>query len=701
MDGLEQDRHAAAGKSPQGIHIDLPPPPAELSFEPPLAAAKVRAFLFDDPPIDAQLYAVDGLSEQVVLAGPRGVRHVLPFDRLRALQIRAFPIPASHPLHAHAAPRLQAQIRFRDQRSQTLAVIASINDRNGLHLFRVEEGRGLRVFIPWRAIARVDVDTPAGLIDSAVVAEAPLPEPAPPAKPEPEPPADVQHTPAAQLAQRLGLPVADLAAVTLTRAVLDEVPASLAREHRVLPLGYAGERLRVAMSVPTDTETMQLLQFLTGRSLLVEVAPETELLRLIDQSYEFLDEDQDFAQLEASSESTNRASADRRELESLSAAKPVVRLVNNIILEAVRRNASDIHIRPGEKDVELIFRIDGDLVPVRRFARSLLPALVGRIKILGGMDITEHRLPQDGQARIRERDRATDLRLSVLPSIEGASVVIRLLKATVGLKDVGDIGLSPPDTVRFKDALDRSNGMILVTGPTGSGKSTTLYAALNAVIQQNVNIITVENPVEFHIPGITQIPINAEVGMTFAAALRNILRHDPDVIMVGEIRDSETAKIAVESALTGHLLLSTLHTNSAVSTIARMIEMGVESYLLRATLLGVLAQRLVKRNCPDCRVPDDVSAHIRELLGVGQTEVFTRGKGCGSCGGTGVRGRCMTYEYLVATPAVRQLIAPGVDDTVLQEQAIRDGMVPLTQHAIGLARAGTIPLDEAYKTRLE
>lgn len=689
----------AAAKAVEGIHIDLPPPPAELAFESPLAAAKVRAYLFDDAPIDAQLYAVDGLREQAVLAGPRGVRHVLPFERIRALQIRPFQIPEGHALRSSTPARMQVQIQFRDQRAQVLDVVASINDRNGLHLFRVEGDHAYRLFIPWHAIARVDVDTPALLpIDPQIVI-------APPAAAV----ADISADPApveirtaeqaeVQLAHRLGLPVADLAGRSVERAVLDEIPAAIARDHRVLPLGYVGDRLRVAMAVPTDAEALQLLQFLTGRTLLVEVADADALLRLIDNSYEFLDQDQDFAALEAEKP---REASDRRELESLSAAKPVVRLVNNVVLEAIRRNASDIHIRPGEKDVELIFRIDGELVPVRRFARSLLPGIVGRIKILGTMDITEHRTPQDGQARIRDHERATDLRISVMPSIEGESIVIRLLKATVGLKDVGDIGLSTLDTQRFKDALDRSNGMILVTGPTGSGKSTTLYAALNAVIQQNVNIITVENPVEFHIPGITQVPINAEVGMTFAAALRNILRHDPDVIMVGEIRDQETAKIAVESALTGHLLLSTLHTNSAVATIARLIEMDVEAYLLRATLLGVLAQRLVRRNCPACKEVAQVDPHIRELLGVSQNDVFFRGRGCSNCGGTGVRGRCMTYEYLVATPGLRALIVPGVDESVLQKQAIHDGMVPLTQHAIDLARAGTIALEEAYKTRLE
>jgi type IV pilus assembly protein PilB len=501
------------------------------------------------------------------------------------------------------------------------------------------------------------------------------------------------------LALKFDLPMTTLAE-KIPKDVLDEVPGAIARDHLALPLGFHNEQLRIAMSAPADINTIQLLQFLTGHSLLVEVAPADGLLRKIEASYEFLDENRDFAAMEANSGRQERDDS-RVVLEAISAAKPVVRLVNNVIGEAIRRNASDIHIRPGEKDVELIFRIDGDLTLIRRFPIALLRAIVGRIKVLARMDITEHRLPQDGQIHFRNRDRTTDIRISVMPSIEGESVVMRLLLVTMGTKNIPEIGLSPGDTQRLKRSLDRSHGLILVTGPTGSGKSTTLYAALNDVIQRNVNIITVENPVEFHIPGITQIPINADIGMTFATALRNILRHDPDVIMIGEIRDRETAKIAVESAQTGHLVLSTLHTNSAVSTISRLVEMGVDSYLVKATLLGVLAQRLVRRNCTECRVPEQVDPHVRKVLGVPETEEFSRGAGCETCAGNGVRGRRMTYELLAATPTLRKLIVAGVDESLLQMQAVRDGMVPLTQHAIGIARAQEISLQEAYLTRLE
>lgn len=681
--------------------VDLQRPPEELAFEPVLRGAQVQVHLFDEARNDGFLLGLDGQAGLVYVERSEGGHLALSLERVRLLVFRPYPVPPAAQRALAGREVGSMRIEFRDHRRFEISCQFSSSDRMGMHLHAVQANRVRRLFVPRTAILHADREPV-----SHVAGDRARSEPSATPRVADGPRSGHGHasgTPrprdCAALASRLGLPVADLVHRDTTRLLLDEIPAMIARRHRALPLGLVGDHLRVAMSSPTDTESLQLLQFLTGRSLQVEVADEEELLQVIEESYEFLDQDHDFEALEASSERA-KTGDDSQELQSLSAAKPVVRLVNNILLEAVRRNASDVHIRPGENDVELIFRIDGQLVPIRRFSRGLLRAIVSRIKVLGQMDLTEHRVPQDGQARLRSRD--TDLRISVIPSIEGESVVIRLLRATVGMKDLADLGLSAADTQHLRDALDRQHGMLLVTGPTGSGKSTTLYAALNAVIQRNVNIITLENPVEYHIPGIVQIPINAEVGMTFAAALRNVLRHDPDVVMVGEIRDRETAKIAVECSLTGHLLLSTLHTNSAVSTITRLIEMGVESYLARATLIGVLAQRLVRRTCPECRMIDEDShVHVRKLLGVDVNEPFYRGKGCSACGGTGTRGRCMTYEYLVATTALRQLIAPGVDEAALQAQALSDGMVPLVQHALSLARAGTIDLLEAYRTRVE
>jgi type IV pilus assembly protein PilB len=497
------------------------------------------------------------------------------------------------------------------------------------------------------------------------------------------------------LAAKLGLPLVALGDLDIPRDVLDVIPPEVALDIRCLPLSLAGNLLRVATANPGDVESIHLIQFLTGKRVQVEVADFDDLQRALRIHYGDSVAETTFKQLGADLDELPK-----QHIMALAEQRPVVRLVDQIILGALRQRASDVHIRPGEHDVELVYRIDGQLVPIRRFSRALLPAVIGRIKIIGGMDITERRVPQDGQARIREGEVMVDMRLSIVPTIEGESVVIRLLSTGIVMKSIAELGLSAVDLARFTEVLDRSHGMVLVTGPTGSGKSTTLYAVLNTIIKRNLNIITIEEPVEYHIPGIEQVPINADIGMTFAAALRNILRHDPDVIMVGEIRDKETAKIAVQSALTGHLLLSTLHTNSASASITRLIEMGVDDFLIRSTLLAVVAQRLVRQNCRACLVPEPIDEVVRTVMGVGADEVFSIGQGCDTCKNTGVAGRRMAYELLIVTPQLRQSITPSADSDTIEAQAVADGMVPLTQHALTLARAGIIPLAEAYRTRL-
>ena len=347
------------------------------------------------------------------------------------------------------------------------------------------------------------------------------------------------------------------------------------------------------------------------------------------------------------------------------------------------------------------FRIDGELIRQRSFNKQLLSAIIRRLKIFGGMDISEHRVPQDGRARIRYSGKEVDLRLSIMPGIYGEDVVIRLLDTQFAMQHMEDLGYEGDDAERIRHLLTRSNGMFLVTGPTGSGKSTTLYTAIAQIRSDKINIITVEDPVEYRMDGITQIQINPQTGYTFAKTLKHILRHDPDVIMLGEIRDQETAKMAVESALTGHLVLSTLHTNSAATTVTRFLEIGTESYLLSSTLLGVLAQRLVRANCTECLVPENPSPGIRKMMGVGPDEVFYKGAGCEYCKQRGTKGRRAVYELLVMTGGMRNLLQPGVQADTLQEQAIREGMTPLTEHALHLARERIISLEEAYAVRLE
>lgn len=390
------------------------------------------------------------------------------------------------------------------------------------------------------------------------------------------------------------------------------------------------------------------------------------------------------------------------EARRLAREQPVVRLVHDLIADAVVRRASDIHLRPGEHATDVLYRIDDELVPVRSLMRALHPAAVSRIKVLGGMNLAEHRTPQDGRTSFTLDDGTrVDLRISILPTVFGESAVVRLLDSRQSLWDLDQLGLTEADRVRVEDVMARSHGMFLTTGPTGCGKSTTLYAMLLELRKQRINILTIEDPVEFHIADIQQMQVNRAAGFTFASAMRNFLRHDPDVIMVGEIRDRETAGIAVESALTGHLLLSTLHTNTAATTVTRLLDLGVEPYLLRASLLAVMSQRLVRLTCPHCREVEDVSAHMRETLGIHAAEVFYRGRGCVQCEGLGVYGRQAVYELLMMTPRLRELVVPGAEADTIHRVAMEEGMTPITQAAVILARSGAIALAEAWRVRAD
>jgi type IV pilus assembly protein PilB len=470
----------------------------------------------------------------------------------------------------------------------------------------------------------------------------------------------------------------------------------------VMPLMLHGERLVVAMQDPMDMETNNLLRFTSGHSIEVAVATREDIERAIQRNYigagsrikelHLLEgRDVDPAQLERV----------LQEEERLGRESPIVRLVNRLIAEGIGRRASDIHMHPTRDGVDLSYRIDGALVPVRNLHKSVLRALVSRIKILGRMNIAERRLPQDGSARVVHEGKVVDLRFSVIPTVDGESVVIRILNTQAGLRSISQLGFVPRDEAHFADLLHRSNGLVLVTGPTGCGKSTTLYAAVGEVRKQNVNLITVEDPVEYHIDGIEQIQVHPVAGYSFARALRHILRHDPDVIMIGEIRDAETAKIAIESALTGHLVLSTLHTNDAASAVTRLMEIGVEPYLLSATLLGVLAQRLVRCNCRRCIAAEEIDPAVRKHLGVAADEVFFRGHGCEECNQTGYSGRMAVYELLRATSDLRDLVVDGVTSATLHVQALKDGMTPLTQNAIAQARLRRTSLAEVYRVRLD
>lgn len=497
------------------------------------------------------------------------------------------------------------------------------------------------------------------------------------------------------LAQQLGIAQVSLENFDIQPAVLKLLPESLARRYLVMPLMLDGERLIVASADPTHCELLNLLGFVTGKSVETVLASTLDVEQAINRSYGGATAEQ------LPENETAEQSLSLHRIKQLAEDKPTVRFVDALLEEAISRRASDIHLVPGEHDLAILLRIDGVLIENRRIKHSNLAAIVSRIKIIGGMNIAERRLPQDGRHMVKLTDRTIDLRLSVIPTVHGESVVIRILDTRQSLKSLDQIGFSGHDAERFRDLISHNQGIVLVTGPTGSGKSTTLYAALNDIKTTGVNIITVEDPVEYQIDGIRQIQVKTQIGFTFARALRHILRHDPDVIMVGEIRDQETAMMATESALTGHLVLSTLHTNSAATTITRLLEIGIAPYLLNASLLGVLAQRLVRRNCPHCLVPEEVPAHVRSALGLSRDEPFYVGSGCEHCRNLGFAGRVAAYELLEVSPALRAMIEPSVSAQKIEQQAIADGMRPLTQSALQLARAKLIPLNEVYRVRLE
>ena len=497
------------------------------------------------------------------------------------------------------------------------------------------------------------------------------------------------------LAQQLGIAQVSLENFDIQPECLKLVPESLARRYLVVPLMLDGERLIVASPDPTHCELLHLLGFVTGKPVEAVLANANEVEQAISRLYASATA-HELPENEASEQSLSL-----HRIKQLAEDPPTVRFVDSLLEEAISRRASDIHLRPGEHDVVILLRIDGVLLEIRRVKHSNLSAIVSRIKIIGGMNIAERRLPQDGRHMVRQGERTIDLRLSIMPTVHGESVVIRILDTRQSLKTLDQIGFNGRDVERFRDLISHNQGIVLVTGPTGSGKSTTLYAALNGIKSSGVNIITVEDPVEYQIDGIRQIQVKPQIGYTFARALRHILRHDPDVIMVGEIRDQETAMMATESALTGHLVLSTLHTNSAATTITRLLEIGIAPYLLNASLLGVLAQRLVRRNCPHCLVEEEVSAHVRSTLGLSRDEPFYVGSGCEHCRNLGFAGRVAAYELLEVTPALRALIEPSVSAQSIEQQAIHDGMRPLTQSALQLARDKLIPLNEVYRVRLE
>ena len=511
---------------------------------------------------------------------------------------------------------------------------------------------------------------------------------------------DASHI-ALALGRKFGIPYVELDQFHIDPKVFNRVPLELALQHNVLPLAEVNGAIILAMENPLDWDARAAISFHTNRYVDAVIASSRDISETLGRYYDrhgMEDDDLTISPVWEDSSELSALSTDSKLADG--EQSPVVRMLNAILQQAVTHNASDLNIRPEKDRVNIFFRIDGKEQFIRSVNKSMLPALVSRIKVTGRMNLAEHRMPQDGHARLSHGGKDIDLRLSVIPTVTGESVVIRILDTAVGLKPLDKIGFSHRDLRVLRGIMARTNGMFLVTGPTGSGKSTTLYSILNEMKQRGPHVITVEDPVEYQIDGVEQIQVAAHRGYTFAESLRHILRHDPDVIMIGEIRDQETARIANKAALTGHFVLTTLHTNDAASAVTRLTDLDVEPYLLSTTLLGSMAQRLLRLNCKHCLEDDPVPASLRKRLGVDEDETFKRGAGCPACNNTGYKGRVAVCELLPITEEIRELIAKQAGAKQIREVARQQGMKTLTQNALELARQGLTSLEEVYFTRI-
>jgi general secretion pathway protein E len=528
------------------------------------------------------------------------------------------------------------------------------------------------------------------------------------------------------LAEEAGLPfILDLKAEQVPVELVERTPINFARQHGVLPIGRDGERVVVAVRNPLDPTPLDDLRALLGAPITAVVAPLDAIERAINRVYERKDEN-------ALSDATKEQEEEElQDLIDTTDEAPVIRWVNTLFYNAVRDRASDIHIEPTDKEVVVRNRIDGELYPVKHAHKGFLPSIVARVKIEAGLNIAEKRLPQDGRITKKIQGKLIDVRVSTVPTAKGERIVMRLLDKENILLDLTDLGFDPNQLATMEHMITRPNGIVLVTGPTGSGKTTTLYACLNKVNRPEVNILTVEDPVEYELKGIGQVQVQPKIGLTFASGLRSFLRQDPDIIMVGEIRDHETAEIAIHASLTGHLVLSTLHTNDAAGAVTRLVEMGVQPFHISSSLMAVLAQRLVRKLCPKCKSPymptdEDLrslgidpsgfpalpgsipppppSAEERADLLSGELLVaehkrgvrpqLFRATGCEACAQTGYRGRIGIYELLLLTDAVRKEILNNSDSNTISRVGMREGMRSLRQDGARQVLNGVTSVEE-------
>ena len=506
----------------------------------------------------------------------------------------------------------------------------------------------------------------------------------------------------------LGYQPVTLAKIHVPQDTLDLIPKDMAQSYKIVAIACLGRKLFVAMADPLNVlalddlrrarPTMEIVPLISTEKAVSDFlnnvntqasAGISEILKGVDMTEE----------VELAREKDEEINLDH--LVESSEESPVIKLVNLILVQAIKDRASDIHLEPFEKSLRLRYRVDGMLYDSAAPPKSLQAAITSRIKIMANLDIAERRLPQDGRFRIKLAGREVDLRISVLPTVHGEKIVMRVLDKGALNLNLDNFGMDPDDLQKFKNAIDAPHGMMLMTGPTGSGKTSTLYAVLNYLNKEDVNIVTVEDPVEYQMMGVNQVQVKPEIGLTFAGGLRSILRQDPDIVMVGEIRDSETADIAVKAALTGHLVLSTLHTNDAPGAIARLTDMGIEPFLISSSLLMACAQRLVRRICPHCKETFQVPPEALQRLGLTPDDpankMFYRGRGCGRCKNTGFLGRMALLEVLPLTNALKDQILRNAGASVIKNQALKEGMKTLRMAGIEKAKAGLTTIDEVLR----
>lgn len=528
-----------------------------------------------------------------------------------------------------------------------------------------------------------------------------------------------EHQLVAYLSKQYGVPAINLDQFDISIDVLKTVSRESALKHKLIPINKSGSTLVVAMSDPSNIFAVDDLKFATGHNIEVVVTSERSIRNAIDRFYGSQQEWEDARKAQENTaavdklmgdldefliEISGEENIDLNDLEKASEEAPVIKLVNHLLMDSIRKGASDIHIEPYEKSLRIRYRIDGVLYDIMHPPLKLKNAVTSRIKVMSNLDIAERRLPQDGRIKVKmAQNRTMEYRVSVVPTLFGEKVVMRILDKESLQLDLTKLGFYEEQLEVFRRSIYQPYGMVLITGPTGSGKTTTLYSSLMDLNQIDVNISTAEDPVEYSLPGVNQVQVHEEIGLTFASCLRSFLRQDPDIILVGEIRDYETAEIAIKSALTGHLVLSTLHTNDAPSTITRLLNMGVEPFLVTASLNSIVAQRLVRVVCPECKAETEIAPQVLIDLGVPPKEVTDyilykgRGEGCKLCSGTGYKGRLAVFEVMELTEELKEFILSGASSLEIKRESIRQGMRTLRQSALRKLKEGVTTVEEVVR----